>query len=154
MESTVLFDNRCPLWPCIAYPQKPATSIFYALVCIKVCFFTYLGVNVYFHFFQGCHSSLGVEDGRIQAPQMRASSEVDASHAAGFGRLYGSSSWCSALSSSSEYLQVDLGQMMTVTGVATQGDPTSDKWVTRYSVQFGDFNTRWFRQLVCKFCFV
>jgi len=77
-------------------------------------------------YFQECHSSLGIEDGRIQVSRMHASSEVDASHAAGFGRLYGSSSWCSALSSSSEYLQVDLGQMMTVTGVATQGDATSD----------------------------
>ena len=40
-------------------------------------------------------------------------------------------------------LQVDLGQVKTVTGVATQGDPSSDKWVKTYSISHSFDTISW-----------
>ena len=59
------------------------------------------------------------------------------------GRLYGSGSWCSATLSKSEYLQVDLGKIVTVAGIATQGDPTANNWVTQYTVKYSMDGSTW-----------
>ena len=40
-------------------------------------------------------------------------------------------------------LQVDLGQVKTVTGVATQGDPSSDKWVKTYFISYSYDSLSW-----------
>ncbi|KAK3738382.1 hypothetical protein QZH41_017221 [Actinostola sp. cb2023] len=68
---------------------------------------------------------------------MTSSSSSNNSHDASHCRLYGSSSWCSSTTSNTEYIQVDLGQVKTVTGIATQGNPTQDKWVKSYKVSYG-----------------
>ena len=58
-------------------------------------------------------------------------------------RLYSQSSWC--ISSTTDlYLQVDLGRVKTVTGVATQGDPSSDKWVKKYFVSYRYVSSSWY----------
>jgi hypothetical protein len=75
---------------------------------------------------------------------MTSSSSSDNSHSASRGRLYGGWSWCSSTTSNTQYIQVDLGQVKTVTGIATQGDKTLDKWVTSYKVSYSFGKGVWF----------
>ena len=58
--------------------------------------------------------------------------------------LYGSSSWCSnGDASSPQYLQFDFGKVVTVSGIATQGDAADNKWVTKYAVSYGYDEQSW-----------
>ena len=72
-----------------------------------------------------------------------SSSKIDSSHDAFHGRLYADASWCSKTTSTSEYIQIDLGQMVTLTGIATQGDHTDDKWVKTYIMKYSIDGNRW-----------
>jgi len=74
---------------------------------------------------------------------MTSSSQLDSAHAARFGRLYGDASWCSKVQSNTEFLQVDLGKMVTLTGIATQGDKTMDKWVKTYTLKYSIDGSVW-----------
>ncbi|XP_074611760.1 receptor-type tyrosine-protein phosphatase S-like isoform X5 [Acropora palmata] len=94
---------------------------------------------------QACFSSLGNEKG-VTSPQfsVTASTELDNSHMAEDSSLYGSSSWCSKGDASSpQYLQFDFGKVVTVSGIATQGDAGDDKWVTKYAVSYGYDEQSW-----------
>jgi hypothetical protein len=75
---------------------------------------------------------------------MTSSSSSDNSHIASRGRLYGGSSWCSSTTSNTEYIQADLGQVKTVTGIAAQGDNSLNKWVTSYKVSYSFDNRYWY----------
>ncbi|EDO30628.1 predicted protein, partial [Nematostella vectensis] len=96
-----------------------------------------------FGFCQDCTQPLGMENQGILSTAMTSSSEIDGSHSASAGRLYGGSSWCSATSSSSEYLQVDLGRVVRVTGIATQGSPDEDKWASQYRLSYSNDSNTW-----------
>ena len=96
-------------------------------------------------YFSACFSSLGNEKG-VTSPQfsVTASTELDNSHMAEDSSLYGSSSWCSKGDASSpQYLQFDFGKVVTVSGIATQGDAGDDKWVTKYAVSYGYDEQSW-----------
>lgn len=41
------------------------------------------------------------------------------------------------------FWQIDLGNARTITGVATQGDPSSDKWVETYTVSYSYTGHHW-----------
>ncbi|XP_048579478.1 receptor-type tyrosine-protein phosphatase S isoform X6 [Nematostella vectensis] len=84
-----------------------------------------------------CKSSLGLTDDVIAGSAISASSGN-----ASAGRLYGNSSWCGA-SVVSEYLEIDLGGVRTVSGVATQGSPGENKWVKTYNLHYTTDGTRW-----------
>ena len=73
---------------------------------------------------------------------MTKSSE-DGSYKAAFSRLYGTHGWCSSSVSLPQYLQADFGQIVTVTGVATQGDAQRNNWVTSYLIRFGYDGKTW-----------
>ena len=72
-----------------------------------------------------------------------ASSEL-VIHTAVGSRLYGTDSWCSASVSLPQYLQFNVGKVITVSGVSTQGDNNMDKWVTSYAITYGYDGTKWF----------
>eukprot|EP00048_Salpingoeca_helianthica_P024095 m.29661 g.29661 ORF g.29661 m.29661 type:complete len:1720 (-) comp9183_c1_seq2:38-5197(-) len=66
----------------------------------------------------------------LQAASMIPSSNLNAtSGSASNGRLYGTG-WTANSNSTSEYLQIDLGKLLTITGVATRG--ASSPWVTSF----------------------
>ncbi|KAK3755604.1 hypothetical protein QZH41_017598 [Actinostola sp. cb2023] len=91
-----------------------------------------------------CRSPFGVEKGgTIQSNHTSSSSHLDSTHTASHGRLYGNTSWCSTTSSNTEYLQINLGKMMTLTGIATQGDRTMDKWVKNYTFNYSMDGNLW-----------
>lgn len=44
--------------------------------------------------------------------------------------------WLSKFQDSSQWLQIDLREVMVVSGILTQGRCDADEWVTKYSVQY------------------
>ena len=98
-----------------------------------------------FLYFSACFSSLGNEEGVTSPPlSVTASSQLDSSHTPVHSSLYGSSSWCSSGGASSfQYLQFDFGKVVTVSGIATQGDAVENKWVTKYAVSYGYDEQSW-----------
>ena len=93
----------------------------------------------------GCSSSVGNEEGvASQAFSVTASSQLDGGHTPENSFLYGSSSWCSnGDASSPQYLQFDFRKVVTVSGIATQGDAADNKWVTKYAVSYGYDEQSW-----------
>ena len=75
---------------------------------------------------------------------MTASSHFDNTHKAGYSRLYGITSWCSSSVSPPQYLEADFKKVITVTGIATQGDDVVNKWVKSYTISYGYDGQRWF----------
>lgn len=47
-------------------------------------------------------------------------------------------SWVPQTSDKNQWLQVDLGNKMQITGIATQGHHNSSCWVKRYSLQYSN----------------
>ena len=95
--------------------------------------------------FSGCLSSVGNEQGVPSRPfSVTASSQLDLSHRPDDSFLYGLSSWCSdPTASSPQYLQFDFRKVVTVSGIASQGDAVDDKWVTKYAVRYGYDERSW-----------
>lgn len=89
-----------------------------------------------------CQEALGMESGAISDGQISASSEFDASHAAGHGRLHFQethASWSARKNDVNQWLQIDLiSYYITVTRVATQGRYSAlyNQWVTEYKLQY------------------
>jgi len=89
----------------------------------------------------GCTFPLGMENSQISDSQLTSSSN---SNNPSRGRLYADSSWCSVTTSSSEYVQVDLIRVTTVTGVALQGNPSAEKWVTSFIMSYSYSVNQWY----------
>ncbi|KAM6225094.1 contactin-associated protein-like 4 isoform 2-T2 [Rhynchocyon petersi] len=74
-----------------------------------------------------------------------SSSELSSSHGPGFARLNrrDAGGWSPLVSNKYQWLQVDLGERMEVTAVATQGGYGSSNWVTSYLLMFSDSGRNW-----------
>ncbi|XP_045652185.1 contactin-associated protein-like 4 isoform X4 [Ursus americanus] len=75
-----------------------------------------------------------------------SSSELSSSHGAGFARLNrrdGAGGWSPLVSNKYQWLQIDLGERMETTAVATQGGYGSSNWVTSYLLMFSDSGRNW-----------
>ena len=61
------------------------------------------------------------------------------------GLIYGGLAWCgnSLHLSPDVFLQVDLQQKSTITGLATQGHPLSKTWVISFSVKYSGDGEKW-----------
>ena len=85
---------------------------------------------------------LGVEDGRVPDPLMRASSS-QSYYCRPFNarlnrRRYGrqGGAWCVKRRDRRQWLQIDFGALTRVTRVATQGRQNSAQWVTSYYISY------------------
>ncbi|CAH1230878.1 CNTNAP5 [Branchiostoma lanceolatum] len=63
----------------------------------------------------------------------KASSELDAAHAATNGRLSSESFWASATNDKNQYLQINLGQTTTIAALGLQGG--GSRWVATFRIQ-------------------
>ncbi|XP_057404234.1 uncharacterized protein LOC130708380 isoform X3 [Balaenoptera acutorostrata] len=75
-----------------------------------------------------------------------SSSERSSSHGPGFASLNrrdGAGGWSPLVSNKYQWLQIDLGERMEVTAVATQGGYGSSDWVTSYLLMFNDGGRNW-----------
>ena len=70
-------------------------------------------------------TALGLTNGLIRNIELSAKSAKSNSvdDQSSQARLKITSSWCAASNSQSEWLQVDFGRTVSLTGIATQGDP-------------------------------
>ena len=62
------------------------------------------------------------------------------------GRLYGGGAWSpSNNNNANDYLQIDLGYEFVICAVATQGNPNSNDWTTKYKLQLAltDLGNNW-----------
>jgi hypothetical protein len=55
----------------------------------------------------------------------------------------GAGGWTPLVSNKYQWLQIDLGERMEVTAVATQGGYGSSDWVTSYLLMFSDGGRNW-----------
>ena len=96
-------------------------------------------------------STLGMEDERIQAHQLTASSQhlcykpCDPNSArlnlATNSTIYGG--WFAYQLDLDQWIQVDLGSWRLVTGVITQGRNDNPEWITKYKIQYSNDGTFW-----------
>ncbi|XP_065069768.1 lactadherin-like [Rhopilema esculentum] len=85
-----------------------------------------------------CGQGLGIEHGSaLPSGFAMTSSSHSSGQEAVSGRLNNpTSAWC-ASGTTSEFLQVDFGKIVTVSGIATQGSPSSASWVIDFYVDYG-----------------
>ena len=87
--------------------------------------------------FSDCAYPIGLERGVIPNNAFSASSWYDVDHEPWLARLYsreGEGAWCARENDGAQYLQVDLGQVHIITGVATQGKYEISEWAIRFRV--------------------
>ncbi|KAL9969150.1 hypothetical protein ACROYT_G021326 [Oculina patagonica] len=95
-------------------------------------------------------NAVGVANsGIIPDKQMTASSYYSARYKPGYGRLHynRADGWCTSTpGKTGEWLQVDLGKLFLVCGVATQGDSIHDgvpEWVTDFKLAYSLDGRTW-----------
>ena len=90
-----------------------------------------------------CNLPVGLQRGSIANRAMTASSQFNKFHAAFLGRLHRRKrgrfvgAWRARYNNYNQWLQVDLGRTMKITGIATQGRQDKNEWVTAYWVLYG-----------------
>uniref|UniRef100_A0A8W4F9H5 Contactin associated protein family member 5 n=1 Tax=Sus scrofa TaxID=9823 RepID=A0A8W4F9H5_PIG len=73
-----------------------------------------------------------------------SSSDLTGAHSpAQLNRRAGTGGWSPADSNAQQWLQMDLGNRVEITAVATQGRHGSSDWVTSYSLMFSDTGRNW-----------
>ena len=83
-----------------------------------------------------------MQNGKIKNRAITASSSLNNFHAPWLARLHRvkrgrySGGWTSRVNNHNQWLQVDLGRTMKVTGLNTQGRHDSHQWVTAYYVLY------------------
>ena len=91
-----------------------------------------------------CYRSLGMENGKIPSSAITASTYYSASYSPNLGRLNSPSAWAIANPASPpHWLQVDLGGIMAVKMVATQGMQFANERVTSYLISSSVDGIEW-----------
>lgn len=89
-----------------------------------------------------CDVPLGMQNGIIPNSRITASSTWDNYHSAALARLWLKrndplkGAWSAGHNNGYQWIQVDLGRMIRVTGVATQGREDYDQWVVSYVITY------------------
>lgn len=79
-----------------------------------------------------------MENFKITAPQISASSQFDGNHAPNYGRLHYPGTWAARVNDLHQWIQIDFRVQTTVTYAATQGRYGSSQWVTQYKLQYSN----------------
>ena len=89
----------------------------------------------------------GISDqGKISDHQMTASSQYGTGYQAAYGRLNGNrgDGWCAKEATrNDDWLQVDLGKIIDVCAIATQGDRNGNEWVTVFKLSYSTDGNNW-----------
>jgi len=89
---------------------------------------------------------MGIIRGEILSTQLSSSSRAHHYSGPEYGRLnigLGYGAWCAAKQDKNQYLQVDMLEMMFVSGVATQGCMINDSWVRSYKFVYRGDGKAW-----------
>ena len=90
--------------------------------------------------------ALGLENREIKNSQMTVSTALkNSNNLADEARINVGNGWCTS-NDHSPYITIDLGSMVTVTSIATQGGMVQNKtyFTSKYAVQFGYTNSVWY----------
>ena len=80
-----------------------------------------------------------MESGAITDSQITCSSQWNSDYACSRARLNKGTIWAARTNNANQWIQVDLGKIMTLKGVATQGRPSSFlQCVTKYKLQYSN----------------
>ena len=96
----------------------------------------------------GCLQPLGMTTGKIPDFAVTASSMFSVNHAPKYARLYTLhrdghySTWCPRRNRVGEWIQVDLGTVVMVTKIATQGRTEYPGWTTKYTLKYSVNGTK------------
>ncbi|KAK2567443.1 EGF-like repeat and discoidin I-like domain-containing protein 3 [Acropora cervicornis] len=130
--------NECLSSPC----QNGATCSDEVNKYSCTCQVGYIGYNCQ----TACQAPLGMQNRRITAAQISASSYLNSRNSPDGARLFNLLSissvgcWSAASNNLNQWIQIDLRTKTRVTQVATQGRPglLYKRWVTRYKLLFSD----------------
>ena len=108
----------------------------------------FIGIPITHYHFAGdlppCVDRLGIEAGNISDSQLSSSSNLENDTDATYGRLnQPDSAWIAGINDENQWIQVGLLQQTTITGVLIQGNPTFDRWVSRFQIQYSLNNVNW-----------
>ena len=96
-----------------------------------------------------CSLPLGLENGHVPDAAFSASSSYSAKHAPARARLNlqgnskGHGAWCAKTNDGKQWLQIDFGELVRVTKVATQGQQNSNNWVTKFTLYYSVDGIHW-----------
>ncbi|XP_072025092.1 uncharacterized protein [Amphiura filiformis] len=97
-----------------------------------------------------CVDPLGLEDGNITDSQLTASSKLNNDTSATSARLNhqpespeSQGAWVAEFDDQNQWIQASLLRQISITGVIVKGNPSTDKWVTRFQVQHSLNNVDW-----------
>ena len=99
----------------------------------------------FYFFFLGCVlDPVGVWDSSVISDQRFSASSSLSGRSPSDGRLNGFNAWIpSTNNDNNDFLQIDLGSLYFVCGVATQGIPTIDHWTKTYKIKTSLNNVVW-----------
>ena len=108
-------------------------------------FFINLGCVLFFSNFLGCVlDPVGVSDSSVILDQRFSASSSLSGRSPSDGRLNGSNAWIPATNNdNNDFLQIDLGSLYFVCGVATQGNPNGNDWTKTYKIKTSLDNVVW-----------
>ena len=96
-----------------------------------------------------CSLPLGLENGHVPDAAFSASSSYNAKHAPARARLNlqgnskGYGAWCAKTNDGKQWLQIDFGELVRVTKVATQGQQDGNHWVTKFTLSYSMDGIHW-----------
>ena len=93
----------------------------------------------------GCaFDPVGVSDSSVIFDQRFSALSYYSGYSPSDGRLKGSNAWIPATNhNNSDFLQIDLGSLYFVCGVATQGRAANDQWTKTYKIETSLDNVVW-----------
>ena len=96
-----------------------------------------------------CSLPLGLENGHVPDAAFSASSSASGKYAPARARLNlqrnskGYGAWCAKTNDGKQWLQIDFGELVRVTKVATQGQQDSNNWVTKFTLSYSVDGIHW-----------
>ena len=84
-----------------------------------------------------------MQNGWIEDIDVTASSFLSLDYDPGRARLNSTSAWVPARHDVSELLQIHFVQQANISGIAIQGHPSMDRWVTRYRLEYSKDGFSW-----------
>ena len=92
-----------------------------------------------------CSLPLGLESGQVPDAAFSASSMAGSKNGPERARLNGQGpgGWVAKENNGSQWLQIDLGELVRLTNVATQGRRDADHWVTQFSLSYSLDGKHW-----------
>lgn len=124
--------------------KSKAILFIYIVYCLSLILCFLFLFSVY-----RCSLPLGLENGDVPDAAFSASSSANSKHGPARSRLNiqsnskGYGAWSAGANNGKQWLQIDFGELVRVTKVATQGRQDSGQWVTKYTLSYSVDGMHW-----------